>query len=57
NTRAVSHTILGAISVYAVVNGTTTNHYLLFLKETLDTMDAFEYMRGSYLIMDNAPIH
>lgn len=28
-----------------------------FLKETLDVMDNFEYMRNSYLIMDNAPIH
>lgn len=28
-----------------------------FLKETLDVMDNVEYMRNSYLIMDNAPIH
>ncbi|ORE02294.1 hypothetical protein BCV72DRAFT_187673, partial [Rhizopus microsporus var. microsporus] len=78
NTRTVSHAILDAISIYAVVNvsvrvpsvyntqiapvdpkpkGTTANHYLRFLKETLDVMNNFEYMRNSYLVMDNAAIH
>jgi hypothetical protein len=92
NTRAVSHTILGAISAYAVVNisirtpsvsttqlvpvevgkkrklgngktqkpkpkGTTTDHYLRFLSDTLDILDDYEYMQSSYIIMDNAPIH
>lgn len=91
NTRAVSHTILGAISVYAVVKvnvrmpnlpsstivpvavgkkrkledgkaksksrGTTTDHYMKFLRDTMDELDKFEYMHNCYLVMDNAPIH
>ncbi|KAG1137102.1 hypothetical protein G6F37_007141 [Rhizopus arrhizus] len=92
NTRAVSHTILGGISAYAVVNisirtpsvsttqlvsvevgkkrklgngktqkpkpkGTTTDHYLRFLSDTLDILDDYKYMQSSYIFMDNALIH
>lgn len=37
--------------------GTTTGHYLNFIRESLDIMDRYPEMRGSYLIMDSAPIH
>ncbi|KAG1048521.1 hypothetical protein G6F43_009092 [Rhizopus delemar] len=92
STRAVSHTILGAVTAYAVVNvsirtpslatkklvpvevgkkrkldqgkaqklkpkGATTDHYLRFLSDILDILDAYEYAQGSYIIMNNAPIH
>ena len=36
--------------------GTTTDHYLRFLSDTLDILDDYEYMQSSYIIMDNAPI-
>ncbi|ORE03917.1 hypothetical protein BCV72DRAFT_212366, partial [Rhizopus microsporus var. microsporus] len=69
NTRAIFHSILLTISVCMVVNvsvrkdsavkakGTTANHCLRFLKETLDIMDKFECMYDSYLVMDNTLIH
>lgn len=37
--------------------GTTTDHCLRFLSETLDIMVKHDDMRGFYLIMDNAPVH
>ncbi|KAI8880828.1 hypothetical protein K501DRAFT_254382 [Backusella circina FSU 941] len=37
--------------------GTTSGHYLRFIKETLDIMDKHKSMRGSYFIMDNASMH
>lgn len=88
STRAVSHTVIGAISAISVINitmrvplspkkikiqggkkrkaappkvpeakGTTTGHYLNFIRETLDIMDRYPEMKGFYLIMDNAPTH
>jgi hypothetical protein len=33
-----------------------TEHYMKFLSATMDELDKFQ-MKGSYLIMDNAPIH
>lgn len=96
NSQAVSHTILGAISVYGVIHtsvrmpslstsqpvpvsvgkkkkkrkidtrvakkqqkseGTTADHFYVFIKETLDVMDQFQYLKEAYLIMDNASIH
>lgn len=84
-TRAISHTILGAISVAGVVNisirkprtkqkrqkrgrngeitttkrttGTTTEHYVDYLVDTMDVMDRYPEFKGFYLVMDNAPIH
>jgi hypothetical protein len=91
-TKAVSHSILGAISVFGVINtsvrmpsvtatqlvptsagkkrkldsgkgkpqkpkGTTGDHFYTFLKNTMDEMDKFEYLKEAYLIMDNASIH
>lgn len=87
--RGVSHTIIGAISAYGVVNvslrepgnvkkrrvvgakkrkapegavsaipkGTTTGHFMQFISDTLDIMDEFPNMKGSHIVMDNAPIH
>lgn len=93
NSQVVSHTILGAISVYGVIHtsvrmpslptsqlvpvsvgkkrkidtgvakkqqkpkGTTADHFYVFIKETLDIMDQFQYLKEAYLIMDNASIH
>lgn len=37
--------------------GTTTNHYVNFVKDILNEMDRFPEMKGFFLIMDNAPIH
>lgn len=37
--------------------GTTTNHYIAFLRDTMDMMDQYPQMKGFYLVMDNAPIH
>ncbi|KAG0740696.1 hypothetical protein G6F57_005412 [Rhizopus arrhizus] len=37
--------------------GTVTEHYLSFLKATLDEMDKYPEMKGHYLVMDNVPIH
>ena len=81
-TRAKTTTILGAISVYGVVQiavrkpnqqskkrglgqdqgkktgtGTNTNHYIGCLISLMGELDKFSEMKGSYLVMDNAPIH
>jgi transposase len=37
--------------------GTTSGHFLRFIKETLDIMDKHKKFEGSYFIMDNASIH
>ena len=37
--------------------GTVMEHYISFLKATMNEMDRFPYMKGHYLVMDNAPIH
>ncbi|KAG1150225.1 hypothetical protein G6F37_005257 [Rhizopus arrhizus] len=37
--------------------GTVTGHYISFLKATMDEMDRYPYMKGHYLVMNNAPIH
>ena len=37
--------------------GTTTGHYLNFLRGTLDQLDKHPELNGFYLVMDNAPIH
>jgi transposase len=37
--------------------GTTTGHYLNFIRKTLDEMDKNPLMNGFYIVMDNAPIH
>jgi hypothetical protein len=86
--RAVSHTVLGAISFAGVVNvsmrepgnikrrkvigatkrkapsdqvsvpnGTTGAHYMHFIVDTMDIMDAFSDMKGYHIVMDNARIH
>lgn len=87
--RGVSHTVIGAVSAFGVVNvsmretgnvkkrrvvgatkqkaagdagaaipeGTTAGHYLQFISNTLDIMDAFPNMKGFHIVMDNAPIH
>ncbi|KAG1626021.1 hypothetical protein G6F44_012543 [Rhizopus delemar] len=46
--RGVSHTVIGAISAYGVVN---------FISDTLDIMDEFPNLKGFHIVMDNAPIH
>ncbi|KAG1147980.1 hypothetical protein G6F37_002270 [Rhizopus arrhizus] len=69
--RAVSHTVLGAISAKFVVSmelqkhqvkprsqlqkGTITSHYMKFLEKILDEMGFFPELKD--IIMDNAPIH
>lgn len=87
--RGASHTIIGAISAYGVVNvsvrdpgntkkrrvvgatkrkaagemapaipkGTTSGHYVQFISDTMDIMDEFPHMKGTHIVMDNAPIH
>ncbi|CAO3684171.1 unnamed protein product [Rhizopus stolonifer] len=40
-----------------VSSGTTDEHYLQFLNDTMDIIDEFPEMKGSSIIMDNAPIH
>ena len=37
--------------------GSTTNHYMKFLNETMDTMDGYSEFKGYYLLIDHAPIH
>ncbi|KAG1489538.1 hypothetical protein G6F49_012200 [Rhizopus delemar] len=37
--------------------GTTTGHYLNFIRKTLNEMDKTPLMNGFYIVMDNAPIH
>lgn len=37
--------------------GTSTGHYLNFLRGTLDQLDKYPELKGFYLVMDNAPIH
>jgi transposase len=85
----VSHTVIGGISAYGVVNvslrvpgnvkkrrvvgakrrkapegvaaaipkGTTAGHFVQFISDTLDIMDAFPNMKVFHIVMDNAPIH
>ncbi|EIE78639.1 hypothetical protein RO3G_03343 [Rhizopus delemar RA 99-880] len=55
--RAVSHTIIGAISAFGVMIGTTAGHYVKSISDTLDIMDEFPNMKGFHIVMDNAPIH
>lgn len=87
--RGVSHTVIGAVSSFGVVNvsmretgsvkkrkvvgatkrkaagdagaaiskGTKAGHYLRFISDTLDIMDAFPNMKGFHIVMDNTPIH
>ncbi|KAG0848086.1 hypothetical protein G6F17_011958 [Rhizopus arrhizus] len=43
--------------VRKIQRGTTADHYMRFLRETLDILDKYDQMRGYYFIMDNAPIH
>ncbi|KAL1927114.1 hypothetical protein VTP01DRAFT_5077 [Rhizomucor pusillus] len=40
-----------------ISKGTVTEHYLSFLKATMDEMDKHEHMKGHHLVMDDAPIH
>ncbi|KAG1142243.1 hypothetical protein G6F37_008781 [Rhizopus arrhizus] len=40
-----------------ISSGTVVGHYISFLKMTLDKMDKHPYMKGHYIVMDNAPIH
>lgn len=37
--------------------GTTTGHYLNFLRGALDQLDKYPELNGFYLVMDNASIH
>ncbi|KAG0786612.1 hypothetical protein G6F62_008901 [Rhizopus arrhizus] len=41
----------------SVPKGTTGEHYLQFINDTMDIMDEFPEMKGYFIIMDNAPIH
>jgi transposase len=41
----------------AIPKGTTAGHYLRFISDTLDIMDAFPNMKGFHIVMDNTPIH
>ncbi|KAG0738811.1 hypothetical protein G6F62_007891 [Rhizopus arrhizus] len=65
-TRAASHTIIGAISTKGIIHialrkpppkGTTSAHYTKFINEPLDILDDMEGMKGSYLVMGNYSIH
>ncbi|OBZ91037.1 hypothetical protein A0J61_00923 [Choanephora cucurbitarum] len=37
--------------------GTTSNHFMQSVVDTMDIMDQFPEMRGYHIVMDNAPIH
>lgn len=37
--------------------GTVTMHYYNFISSTMDILDKRPKMKGSFIIMDNAPIH
>ncbi|KAG2225439.1 hypothetical protein INT45_010075 [Circinella minor] len=41
----------------SIPKGTTGEHYLQFISDTIDIMDEFLGMKGYFIIMDNAPIH
>ncbi|KAG1568890.1 hypothetical protein G6F50_006877 [Rhizopus delemar] len=44
--------------VAAVIpKGTTAGHFVQFISDTLDIMDAFPNMKVFHIVMDNAPIH
>ncbi|CEG82100.1 hypothetical protein RMATCC62417_16222 [Rhizopus microsporus] len=40
-----------------ISKGTVTEHYISFLKATIDEMGQYSHMKGHYLVMDNASIH
>ncbi|KAI8880099.1 hypothetical protein K501DRAFT_160574, partial [Backusella circina FSU 941] len=40
----------------SVPSGTTDEHYLQFLKDTMDIMDEYPEMKGYSIVMNNAPI-
>ncbi|KAI8054873.1 hypothetical protein BDF21DRAFT_468170 [Thamnidium elegans] len=41
----------------SVPKGTTVEHYLQLISDTMDIMDEFPEMKGYFIIMDSAPIH
>ncbi|GAA5795413.1 hypothetical protein HPULCUR_000770 [Helicostylum pulchrum] len=41
----------------SVPKGTTGEHYLQFISDTMDIIDEFSEMKGYFIILDNAPIH
>ncbi|KAI8883914.1 hypothetical protein K501DRAFT_323245 [Backusella circina FSU 941] len=41
----------------SVPKGTTSEHYLQFISDSMDIMDEFSEMKGYFIILDNAPIH
>ncbi|KAI9279886.1 hypothetical protein BY458DRAFT_553659 [Sporodiniella umbellata] len=61
----VSHTVIGEISAYGVVNsvaaaipkGTTAVHFVQLITDTLDIMDEFPNVKGFHIVMNNAPTH
>lgn len=60
--RALSHTILGAISANDVITieirePMRPKKVMRFVSKTLDEMDKFPEMTNFYIVMDNAPIH
>ncbi|KAG1453252.1 hypothetical protein G6F56_007620 [Rhizopus delemar] len=71
STKAILHTILGAICSIGVINielrvteklkqhqkELQTGHYLNFIWRTLGEMDKNPFMARFYIVMDNAPIH
>ncbi|KAG1164935.1 hypothetical protein G6F36_013613 [Rhizopus arrhizus] len=40
-----------------VPKGTTGEHYLQLISDTMEIMDEFSEMKGYFIVMDNAPIH
>ncbi|KAG1461875.1 hypothetical protein G6F56_005630 [Rhizopus delemar] len=40
-----------------ISSGTVTDHYISFIKTTLDEMDKHPHMKDHCVVMDNAPIH
>ncbi|KAG1146978.1 hypothetical protein G6F37_003676 [Rhizopus arrhizus] len=41
----------------SVPKGTTGEHYLQFINDTMDIVDEFPKIKGYFIIMDSAPIH
>ncbi|KAG1082941.1 hypothetical protein G6F42_022387 [Rhizopus arrhizus] len=40
-----------------IPKGTTSDHYVQFISDTMDIVDEFPYMKAAHIVMNNAPIH
>ena len=40
-----------------IPRGTTSSHYIQFISNTMDIINKYPNMKGTHIVMDNAPIH